>query len=281
MTTITALSGSSLPIQIGTTLNIGVRPGASGTTGTTSSGSSTLTAQQGAAAVSKALTNATAIFTALSSLQSQIQQAGASPDTATAAALAANITTVKSQIDQLASGGKVNSANLLSGTPSSVSVATSSGVQVNIATQALDSSALGLSGISVADATSLRAATAKVARALGQAQLAVYRLQTADGAVGLSPATTSAAATAYDKASGNQVAGTSANAASASVEKALTNQDSAINASSYNSSYNSGSSSYGGYDSSGYGGDTASGYSSTGSATGNATTLQSFLSLFA
>ena len=107
--------------------------------------------------------------------------------------------------------------------------------------------------LSVTDAASLRAAAGKVARAVGQSQLAVYRLQTADGAVGTAPAA-SAAATAYGTAIGNQVAGTSANTASAAVEKALTNQDTALN---------------------------ATGYSNSGSATNNLAQLQSFFSLFA
>lgn len=251
MSTVTAVSASNLPIRIGDTLNIGVRPAAFETGSATSAGTKVLGAAQGAATVTKALTNATSIFTALTTLQYEIQRAGSSPDTATAASLTDKIATLTKQIDQLAAGAEVGDANLLAGQTTSVSVATATGLRVNIATQALDSRSLGLSNLSVSDDTSLRAATGTIAQALGQTQLAVYRLQTADGAVGTST-TSSAASTAYDRALSNQQAGASANTASAAVEKALNNQIAA----------------------------NASGYSSTGSSTGSTSTLESFFSLF-
>lgn len=232
MATVSPLSGSNFPIQVGTTLNIGVRPAATGSSETPSS--ATLTAQQGADAVTKGLGKSSAIYAELSSLQYKIRQAGSAPDEATAKALTAEIAATAKKIDTLAADAKTGSANLLSGSPSTVSVATGSGVRVNIAAQALDSKALGLDKLSVTDSDSLRAATGAVARALGQTQLTVFRLQTADGAVGISPAATNPGITAYDKALGNQSAGASANSASAAVEKALSAQISA-NAASYTS----------------------------------------------
>lgn len=225
-------SGSNLPIRVGDTLNIGVRPGSTDSKSSSSApAGKVLTAQQGATAVAKGLANATSIYTALTSLQYQTSRAiksdGSAPDAATIKTLSAEIASAKKQIDQLADGAKSGEANLLAGKTSSVSVATTSGVRVDIATQALDTKSLGLDKISVSDASSLRAAAGKIAQALGQAQLAVYRLQTANSAVGASTTNVDPASSAYDKVLGSQKAGASANSASASVEKALSNQTAA------------------------------------------------------
>ena len=244
MSTVTASSGPTYSVRIGDTLNIGVRSGTSGSSSSTSSsgGTKVLTASQGEATVTAALKQSTEIFKQLSSLQNQIQQAGANPDKATAKALTDNIAKISKQIDQLAANAKSGNANLLSNANSSVTIATSSGLKVSVAAQPLDSKSLGLSDLSVTDAASLRAATGKVAQALGQTQLTVFRLQTADGAVGTnstssttsSSSASSAASTAYSTASANQLAGSSSNTATAAVEKALSSQITA-NASSYDS----------------------------------------------
>ena len=269
MSTVTASSGPIYSVRIGDTLNIGVRNGSSSSNSSgTSSGTKVLTATQGEATVTAALKQSTEIFKQLSSLQNQIQQAGANPDAATAKALTDNIAKISKQIDQLAANAKSGTANLLSNANSSITVATSSGLKVNIAAQPLDSKSLGLSGLSVSDAASLRAATGKVAQALGQTQLTVFRLQTADGAVGTTSTsstgstTSSAADTAYSTASANQIAGSSSNTATAAVEKALSSQIAANTASS--------TSSYDSY-----------GYASYASSTASATSIPSFLNLFA
>lgn len=249
MTTLTAASGSSLPIRVGETLSIGLRPAASGSK---PSVTTSLTAQQGADVVAKGLTNATAVFGALSSLQYEIQRVGTSPDKATAAALTAKIAAAAKQVDQLVAGAKVGKANLLSGEAGSVSVATGSGLRVNIATQALDATSLGLAGLSVTDGATLRAATGKIAQALGQTQLAVFRLQTADGAVGITPAAGNPASIAYGTVLAGQSAGRSGNTATAAVERALNNQIAA----------------------------NASGYDPYGAATGSTSAPQSIFSLF-
>jgi len=250
MSTVTALSGSNFPIGIGNTLNIGVRPSVFSAGTTVASGTAALTAQQGASTVSTALTNATSIFSALSSVLGQIQQAGASPDKATAAALTASIAKLDTQINQLAAGAKVGNTNLLASTQGSVSVATTSGVQVNIAAQGLDSTSLGLGKLAITDAASLRSAVSKISLALGQTQLAIYRLQTANSVVGTT-SPTSAASTDYGTAISNQLAGSSANTVSALVERALNNQTTA----------------------------NASGYGRSGAATWNTGAVQSFFSL--
>ena len=245
MSTVSASSGPIYSVRIGDTLNIGVRNGSSSSNSSgTSSGTKVVTATQGEATVTAALKQSTEIFKQLSSLQNQIQQAGPNPDAATAKALTANIAKITKQIDQLAANANSGTANLLSNANSSVTVATSSGLKVNIAAQPLDSKSLGLDGLSVSDAASLRAATGKVAQAVGQTQLAVFRLQTADGAVGTTSTATSAltststtpsaADAAYGTASANQIAGSSSNTATAAVETALSSQITA-NASGYNS----------------------------------------------
>ena len=239
MSTVTALSGSVYSVATNNTLNIGVRPNTSGSN--SSSGATAVTASQGAAAVTAALKQSTDIFKQLSSLQNQIQAAGDNPDKATAKALTDNIAKIAKQIDQSAAAAKSGNVNLLSNTNSSVTVATGSGLKVTIGAQPLDSKSLGISDLTVTDAASLRAATGKVAQAVGQTQLAVFRLQTADGAVGTtstsSTSSSSAASTAYSTASANQLAGSSSNTATAAVEKALSSQI-AANASSYDSSGN-------------------------------------------
>lgn len=261
MIPVTASSGPTYSVRIGDTLNIGARSDTSGSSASSSSsgGTKVLTASQGEATVAAALKQSTEIFKQLSSLQNDIQRAGDNPDKATAKALSDNIAKISKQIDQLAANAKTGDANLLSNANSSVTVATSSGLKVSVTAQPLDSKSLGLSGLSVTDDASLRAATGKIAQALGQTQLTVFRLQTADGAVGTASTTSSgsasdAATTAYSTASANQIAGSSSNTATAAVEKALSSQI-AANASSYDS----------------YGSATSS----------SATSIPSFLNLFA
>ncbi|CAA7627512.1 hypothetical protein [Magnetospirillum sp. SS-4] len=237
MVAVSPLSGSNLPIRVGDTLNIGLRPAAPGTPPSTASAAKTLTAKQGAEAVGKALGNATEAFAALSGLQEQIKAAtrpGATLGKEEAQALNDRIKEVKAKVDKLAADAKVGEANLLSDSQRSVSVATASGLKVNIATQSLDSKALGLDDIDVTDADSLRKATGRVAQAVGQTQLAVFRLQTADGATG-APAPSGPGVSAYEKIAASLAATPEPGSAAASLEKALANQ-AAANATSYGSS---------------------------------------------
>jgi len=209
MSTVTALSGSNFPIRIGDNLLIGVRPSASSNS-SSSSTQTTLSASQGAKVVSTALNNATAIYTTLGTLQGLLQKAAnpatAPQDKAATDALSSQVASLKTQIDTLASGAKVGTSNLLSTTDAaSVTVKTGSGLKVTVAAQGLDTTSLGLSGLNLTDASSIRTALAKVTQAVGQSQLAVFRLQTADGAT----STASTATTPLDavtKAVANQAA---------------------------------------------------------------------------
>jgi hypothetical protein len=153
-----------------------------------------LSAKQGAETVDKALTGATATFNALTALQDEIRKAtpasGETLDPDKAKALNDKIAALTKQID--ASTRSTNGEpNLLSGTAGAVSVRTGSGVNVTVTAQALDGKALGLSDLKITDAASLREATAVVARAAAQSQLATFRLQAADGLTGSAKTTTS------------------------------------------------------------------------------------------
>ncbi|CAA7617810.1 putative Flagellin [Candidatus Terasakiella magnetica] len=245
MSSVTSLSGSNLPIRVGNELLIGVRPSAPSRY-TSSSAPTPLSAGQGAKVVSTALKNSTSIFSALSSLQNVLQKAAdpatAPKDKAATAAVNTQIDTLKKQIDALAAGAKVGNSNLLSNDTASVTVKTGSGLKVTVAAQGLDAKSLGLADIKVGDSQSSRSALAKVTQALGQTQVAVYRLQTADGATGI-PTTTGTSPQDYiSKALANQAvafsidyADTTAsttNKAAAAVSTALANQ-AAANPSSY------------------------------------------------
>lgn len=213
MSSVTSLSGFNLPIRVGNELLIGVRPSASSSQ-TSSSAQTPLSASQGAEVVSTALKNSTSISSALSSLQSILQKAAdpatAPTDKAAIAAVNAQIDTLKKQIDTLAAGAKVGNSNLLSSDAASVTVNTGSGLKVTVAAQGLDSKSLGLADIKVGDSEASRNALAKVTQALGQTQLAAYRLQTADGATGISTATGPSAQDYVSKALANQAAAFSA-----------------------------------------------------------------------
>lgn len=238
MVTVSSLSGSSASASSSNTLTIGLSPQLSVARQiTTEPTSRTLTAKQGAEAVSKALDGATKEFAALSDLQAQIRAAtrsGATLSADDAKAINAKIKAVADELDKQAAGAKTGDANLLSDKQSSVTIATASGLRVNVAAQALDSKALGIRDLDVTDADSLRKATARIAQAVGQTQLAAFRLQTADGATG-APAPANPGSAAYDKISASQSATPAPGSAQASLEKALANQ-AAANAINYGSS---------------------------------------------
>lgn len=238
MSVLPALSALYSPVRLADTPKISVRPAASAakpaTKPTVTGGAKTLTADQGVAAVTKGVGNATAIFASLASLQEAVRDAtpanGAALDKDAAKALTDRIRAVAQQVDQLAAGATAGGANLLSGTSGRVVIAGTTGDQVSIAAQGLDSRSLALTDLSASDAKGLRAATGKIALAVGKAQMAVFTLEAAKGA--LSAPAPNPATDASRQAVENQRQGASANSASAAVEKALNNQ-AAANASGY------------------------------------------------
>lgn len=195
------------------------------------------TGKEGAAAVAKALDNSTKAFAKLSDLHAQIADAtasGAALSKEQTSALNDKIKAVAAEIDKLAAGAKVGKTNLLEKTPGGVTVVAQSGAKVNIATQASDSKALGLSDLKITDEASLRQATAAIAKAAGQTQLTVFRLQGADGITG-TPAPVNAGLAAFDKIRSSNDAAPAAGSVSDSVAKALANQSAAL-ATNYGSS---------------------------------------------
>lgn len=210
-----------------TTVKTPVKPTATG-------GAKSLTADQGAAAVAKGASDATAVFAQLASLQDELKKAtpadGGALDKDAAKAINDKIKAVAKQFDQLAAGATVGGANLLSGTSSKIVVTGKAGDQVNVTAQGLDSRSLALGNLDVSDAKSLRAAAGKIALATGKAQMAVFTLEAANGA--LTPPPANPATDAVNLAVANQKQGSSASSASEAVEKALNNQ-AAANASGY------------------------------------------------
>ena len=229
MVAATMLSGSSLPIRSGDTLLIGVRPAkptsGGGRESTSTTGQSELTDEQGAKTVVTALKKATDVFTKLSELQETLKQAedpASAPMTKNETdALNARITKLSDEVTILAGEAKVGESNLLSGDAASVTIKTTSGIKVTVAAQALDAKGLGISDIKITDGKSAREALSKVSLAVGQSQLAVFRLQTADAATGTDQ--TNPTATTPDTAS---------NKALESMKKAVANQI-AANSSAY------------------------------------------------
>jgi hypothetical protein len=237
MVATTSLSGSNLPIRSGDNLLIGVRPEAP--TSRTGQKPTTLTptkdelsAEQGAKMVGTALKKATEVFAKVSELQATLKQAAdpaSAPKTkAETEALNAKITTLSKEVTALAAEAKVGKSNLLSDDDASVTVKTASGLKVTVAAQSLDANGLGISDLKVTDQKSAREALSKVSLAVGQSQLAVFRLQTADGATGTaqaSPSTnlpdsaSSKALEAVKKAVDNQTAFNSSGYSSASASK--------------------------------------------------------------
>lgn len=189
-----------------------------------SSGATGTASGRGAELIDKAATNAGLAVRGLDSLRRELAAATGAGDSVGADQLAQlnqRLGTVRDQVDALGLGAQVGGANLLA-SGGGVTVTSAAGDTVRVASQRLDSTALGLAGLAVTDAASLRQAAGAVALATAQAGRIDYNLQVAKSVV--APAADNPGLQAYASILAAEQAGPQAGSALAAVSAAVDNQ---------------------------------------------------------
>ena len=192
---------------------------------TTASASSAQSAANSRELIEKAATNSGKVLEATTALRQELgaaTQAGTALDSEQLAALTQRIASVRDQVNGLGREAAVGGANLLGGTATSVTVTSAVGDRVRVSSQKLDGATLGLDGLAVTDAASLRQAAAAVALGTGRAQRIDYNLQVAKSVI--APSVGSPGLDAYAKIRTAEEAGPAAGSALASVQTAVNNQ---------------------------------------------------------
>lgn len=189
-------------------------------------------AQQSSALINKASENAGKAYEALTALRKELAtatQAGSSLAQDEITRLNQRVSQVRDQVNALSTGAQVGGANLLGGTAASVTVTSAAGDTVRVRSQTLDSKALGLDGLEITDAASLRQAAGQVALASAQAQRVDYNLQVAKSVI--TPVRANPGLDAFSQIGAMQSSAPKAGTALDSVAKAISSQTAANDAS--------------------------------------------------